>query len=301
MALPPVCLTGASGFIGQRVVNGLAALGATHVTLLRRKTSRSVQPQTWRSVELDLLSDAIPSGTIAPGSVLIHLAGATGRADARTMQAVNVDATAKLLDAARTARVRHFIFVSSIAAGYRDQRWAPYAQSKAAAERVVIASALPYTIVRPTMVFGAGSPNQSALERLATLAFPLMPGQGQIRVQPIHVNDVADALVQIAASARAVAPPVTLGGPSTLTMRELFATIRRVRGLAPRQPVTFPLEPLRRGLALLGTATRSKLPVSAGQFVAFANDSLAEPPPPGVDLPTPLVSLEEMLMQRADA
>jgi NADH dehydrogenase len=217
------------------------------------------------------------------------------------MQAMNVDATARLLDAARSAGARHFVFVSSVAAGYRDQRWAPYGQSKAAAERVVIAAGIPYTIVRPTMVFGLGSPNQSALERLATLPVPVMPGRGDVRVQPIHVSDVANALVVIASNTRAVTAPVTLGGPSVLSMRELYAAIRRARHLSPRSPVTLPLAPLRRGLALLGAATLSKLPVSAGQFVAFANDSVAEPAPAGIDLPAPHVSLDDMLTQRADA
>ena len=301
MALPPICLTGASGFIGQRVVDRLAALGATDVTLFQRRPSRRVQRQTWRSFAVDLVSDAIPGEAFAPGCVVVHLAAATGSANPRTMHAVNVDATGRLLDAARAARARHFIFVSSVAAGYRDQRWAPYAQSKAAAERLVIASGIPATLVRPTLVFGPGSPNQRGLETLATLALPLLPGQGDVRVQPIHVDDVADALVHVTANIRTTAAPVTVGGPSALTMRELFAAIRRARGLAPRTPLLFPLEPLRRGLAILGSATGSRLPVSAGQFVAFANDSTAEPLPLGISLPAPQVGLEEMLAARADA
>jgi nucleoside-diphosphate-sugar epimerase len=301
VALPPICLTGASGFIGQRVVDRLAALGATDVTTFQRTASRRVQRQTWRSFALDLVTDAIPSEAIATGAVVIHLAAATGSANRRTLQAVNVDATARLLDAARAAHARHFIYVSTIAAGYRDKRWAPYPESKAAAERLVIAAGIPATLVRPTIVFGPGSPNQTGLEKLATLALPLLPGQGEVRVQPIHVDDVADALVHLVTTLPVAVGPVTLGGPSELTMRELFAAMRRTRGLPPRRPLMLPLEPLRRGLAILGAATGSRLPVSAGQFVAFANDSTAEPLPLGVTLPAPQVPLEDMLGTRTDA
>ncbi len=296
--LPPVCLTGASGFIGQRVVERLAALDASDVTLLVRSASRlaaNAWPSTWRAVELDLATDAIPADAIAADAVVLHLAAATGSADPRTLQRVNVDATARLLEAARTAGARLVVFVSSIAAGYSDKRWAPYAKSKRAAERLLSRAGIPYTIVRPTMVFGEGSPNQRALERLATLAQPLMLGQGHVRVQPIHVDDLANALAQIVTAPAIGSAPVTLGGPSVVTLRELFAAMRRGRGLPARQPISLPLEAVRRTLAILGAATGSRLPVSAGQFVAFANDSVAEPPPDGMRLPPPRFSLEAML------
>lgn len=293
MTLPPICLTGASGFIGRLLVDRLREAGVRDVTLLQRQPPPRSLPATWRSVLIDLTRDPIPDDAIARGAVVLHLAAATGNARPREMQALNVAGTARLLEAAQQAGTRHFIFVSSVAAGYADQRWAPYAQSKAAAERLVIAAGVPYTLVRPTMVFGAGSPNQRALERLATLARPVLPGQGDVRVQPIHASDVADALLHLAASTPTSAV-LTLGGPSTLSMRDLFAAIRRARGLAPRQPLTLPLEALRRALAFAGRVTGSALPVSAGRFVAFANDSTAAAAPER-GIPAPRVTLEQML------
>ena len=296
--LLPVFLTGASGFIGQRVVAQLAALGAKDVTLFLRNASRvglHASPSTWRVVEWDLAASDVPPNTMSADAVVLHLAAATGNADPRTLQRVNVEATARLLEAGRTARVKHVVFVSSIAAGYSDKRWAPYAKSKLAAEHLVASAGLPHTIVRPTMVFGPGSPNQRALERLATLARPVMAGHGHVRVQPIHVDDLASALVQLVAAPVPSVTPVTLGGPSVVTMRELFAAIRRARGLPPRDPVSLPLEAVRRVLAILGAATASRLPVSAGQFVAFANDSVADPPGDGLQLPAARISLESML------
>ena len=297
--LAPLCLTGASGFIGQRVVERLRAIGAEDVTLILRESSR-LAPQSslpsWRIVRVDLAKDAVPDGAIPAGAVVLHLAAATGSADARTMRHLNVDATRRLIQSAASVGARHFVFVSSIAAGYADKRWAPYAASKLTAEQVVAASPIPHTIVRPTIIFGPGSPNQEGLERLATLAIPVMPGQGDVRVQPIHVDDVADALVHLAMG-EPLQSTVAVGGPTVLRMRDLFAAIRRARGLPPREPRTLPLGPLRRMLAVAGGVTGSLLPVSAGQFVAFANDSVA----PGSGqwrLPAPQVSLEAMLAHR---
>ncbi len=298
--LPPLCLTGASGFIGRRVTAQLAAAGASDVTLLVRDPARlgsAALPPPWRVVRADLSRETIAPDAIVPGAVVLHLAAATGTANALEMRRLNVDATSRLLAAAAAARARHFVFVSSVSAAYPDQRWAGYPRSKATAERLVAAGGVPYTLVRPTMVFGPGSPNQQGLERLATLAVPLLPGQGHVRAQPIHVDDIARVLLHVAALPAAVQGHITVGGPSVLTMRELLAAMRRARGLAPRAPMTLPLTALRSSLALLGALTGSLLPVSAGQFVVFANDAVAEPAPSGVTLPIPQVSLEAMLAE----
>jgi len=298
--LPPLCLTGASGFIGRRVTAQLAAAGARDVTLLLRdpaRVDRGVSHPSWRLVRADLSGDGIPPDAIVPGAVVLHLAAATGTANAAEMQRMNVDATSRLLAAAAAAGARHFVFVSSVSAGYADQRWAEYPQSKARAEIVVAAGGVPYTIVRPTMVFGRGSPNQQGLERLATLAVPLLPGQGDVRAQPIHVSDIARVLLYVVALPAAVQGHITVGGPTVVTMRELYAAIRTARGLAPRTPITLPLGALRGSLAFFGALAGSLLPVSAGQFVVFANDAVAEPPPPTLTLPVAQVSLEAMLAE----
>jgi NADH dehydrogenase len=298
--LPPLCLTGASGFIGRRVTAQLAAAGARDVTLLLRDPTRldpSVTHPSWRLVRADLSGDAIPPDALVPGAVVLHLAAATGTANASEMQRMNVDATSRLLAAAAAAGARHFVFVSSVSAGYADQRWAEYPRSKARAERIVAAGGVPYTIVRPTMVFGPGSPNQQGLERLATLAVPLLPGQGDVRAQPIHVSDIAKVLLYVAALPVAVQGHITVGGPTVVTMRELFAAIRRARGLAQRAPMTLPLGALRTSLAFAAALAGPLLPVSAGQFVVFANDAVAEPAPPSVALPVPQISLEAMLAE----
>jgi nucleoside-diphosphate-sugar epimerase len=303
MPLAPLCLTGGSGFVGQRLVGRLADLGVADVTLLLRDPSRMQTRYArpgWRFVAADL-TQQLPADAIARGSTVIHLASATGTAAPKAMQLVNVEGTRHVLAAAERAKARLFLHVSSIAAAYRDKRSAPYATSKAEAELSVSSATIPHTLVRPTMVFGPGSPNQAALRKLATLAFPLLPGEGHVRVQPIHVDDLVEALIYLAGSAPVGASPVPIGGPTQLTMRELYAAMRRAHGLPAREPRTLPLEAIRRVLALLGGLTASRFPVSAGQFVAFANDSTADDVPRAVQLPPPRISLEEMLAPGADA
>jgi nucleoside-diphosphate-sugar epimerase len=284
VARPPLVITGATGFVGRRLVERLRLRASDRaVTLLTRDpwslAARVPLPPGWRVARADLASGSIAPGDIPPGTVVVHLAAATGRLSPATMWAVNVDGTRRLLDAARAASASHVIFVSSIAAGFSDRRWYPYAEAKREGEALVRASGMPYTIVRPTMVFGEGSPVQEGLERLALGAAPLVPGRGAVQVQPIHVDDLAELLTAVALAPEPCAEPVEVGGATRTTMRALLAAVRHARGAPPRRVVGVPLAAPRRLLALAESVLGPLLPVTAGQLASFVNDGVAEPHP----------------------
>jgi nucleoside-diphosphate-sugar epimerase len=292
----PLFLTGASGFVGRRVVGALAAAGHADVRLLARDPARlpTPLPAGWRAVR-GTLSDPAAWQAALPGCAgVLHLAASTGKASRREHFAVNRDGTAALLAAAERAGVRRFLLVSSVAAGYSDRRWYHYAESKAAAEALVRRSAMEHLIVRPTLVLGPGSPLLASLGRLALLPVPLRFGAGRVEVQPIHGDDLAELLVAALALERWDGRIITAGGPQALPIRELLAAIRRARGRAPRAPLALPLGPLRALLGTLEPLLRPVLPFTAGQLAFFANPAVvAEPLPPG--LPRPHRDLASML------
>jgi nucleoside-diphosphate-sugar epimerase len=298
-------VTGGSGFVGQRFLRALSyATPPRQVVVLGRQQSAQVArdpwPVSWSWATADLASDR--SGAIAgwpQGATVVHLAAATGRAPREVHWAVNVEGTRRMLAAARACGARHFIFVSSVAAGYTDRRWYHYAESKRAAEALVRASGVPWTIVRPTMIFGHGSPNQRALEGLACGPLPVMLGHGRGIVQPIHVDDVSAALMRLVRM-----PPLEevtcVGGRDQLAMRDLLAAMRQARGLAGRRVVPIPLGSLRAALGVLEPLLGRFLPVSAGQLAAFVNDAVSEPSAHAQEiLPAPK-GLAEMLAASSD-
>ncbi len=280
-SLPPLVITGASGFIGSRVLHALAERGVARVTVLARDpsrlTGRSDWRPEWRAVRCDLASAPVPSDAIPPDAVVLHLAASTGKMSPADMSTVNVQGTARVIDAARAANAQHLIFVSSIAAGFADQRWYHYARAKRAAEQLVSASGLPHSIVRPTMVFGPGSPIETALTGLATGGAPIVLGTGTVRVQPVHVDDVVELLLALVAGAPVGAAPLEVGGGDRLTLRELLARIRSARALAPRTPLSIPLGAVRLALGAVEPVFLPLLPVTAGQLAAFVNHSDAAP------------------------
>jgi len=283
-SLPPLVITGASGFVGRRLVSRARTRAVGHpVTLVARDpkalASLGPLPPAWRVVQADLATGSLAPGEIPAGAVVVHLAAATGRQAPDVMRAVNVEGTRRLLEAARAARAAHVIFVSSIAAGFADRRWYPYAEAKREAEALVRSSGLPCTIVRPTMVFGEGSPVQDGLQRLALGAAPVVLGTGDVQLQPVHVDDLAHFLLALALAPEGSPDPVDVGGATRASLRDVLAAMRAAHGEPPRRVVGVPLALLRRSLAIAERFLGGRLPVTAGQLASFVNDSVAAPHP----------------------
>src|SRR5205085_5177203 len=103
-------------------------------------------------------------------------------------------------------------------------------------------SALDWTLVRPTMIYGTPADrNIARLLRLLRRA-PLvpLPGGGRSLQQPVHVDDVADAIVRALERDPSIGRAYDLGGPEPLTLRELVQDAARAVGRRPWL-VTVPL------------------------------------------------------------
>ncbi len=269
-------VTGASGFVGRRVLALARQRFPRVLALSRREIADLPDGVAW--LRGDLLEEPPASwqSALADCDAVLHLAATTGKAAPSEYERGVVLATERVAGAARRAGVRHFVYVSSIAVRFSDRTHYPYAHAKMRAEAAVRASGVPATIVRPTIVGGPGSP---VMQGFATLALaPVTPvfGDGQRRVAPIHVDDLAERLVEIAAGEPS-AEPIELGGPEALTLDALLSGLRAAHGRGPARLVHLPLAPIRSVLAALEPALRPWLPLTAGQLATFANDGLPAP------------------------
>jgi uncharacterized protein YbjT (DUF2867 family) len=105
----------------------------------------------------------------------------------------NVEGTMALVEAAVAARVPRFVFVSSLAA--REPQLSKYGASKRHAEKLVSASGLDWTIVRPPAIYGPRDREMLELFKLAKWGVVPMPPQG--RASLIHVEDLARLLLAL--------------------------------------------------------------------------------------------------------
>jgi NADH dehydrogenase len=267
-----VFVTGGSGFVGIRLLPALLDRGHAVTALDRTGVLRRQVPDArrLRIVTADLLASSSYSHALQGSDVVVHLAAATGRATRQDHVRVNAEGTETLLESSRGAGVPRFLFVSSIAAGFPDRRHYPYAQAKLRGEQAVGRSGLAFAILRPTMIFGPGSAVLAGLEALAAL--PVLPvfGDGRTLVQPVHVDDVVRAIVQVIEEDRFGGSTFDLGGPDVLTIEALLRRIRESRRSGRTRTIHIPfalvLPPLRLAEAAGLTAL---LPVTAGQLSTF--------------------------------
>lgn len=253
-----IFVTGASGFVGRHLMPELRMLGRPLVTL----ESDLLDPDSYRSA-------------LRSCDVVVHLAARTGAATAAEHERVNARGTEVLLDACQSEGVSKILFVSSIATTFPANAGYPYANAKRRAEAAVTRSGLRFTIVRPTVITGPGSPNLKSLEKLALLPVIVVPGTGWSRVQPIDVSDAAEAIAGIVRQDVFANDVVELGGPKVLTMEEHLQELRIARTGRPGRIVHVPLAlfsaPLRMAEAIgLGRL----LPVTAGQLSSFRFDGV---------------------------
>ena len=155
-----------------------------------------------------------------------------------------------VLDACKRAGVRRAVFVSTTAIFTRLP--APSKAVRTAAEDAVRASGLDWTIVRPTMIYGA--PGDRNIERLVRFVsrrpFVPVPGSGRSLVQPVHVDDLADGIVAAWASAAAVGKSYDLSGAASLSLDALIDAAAAACGRRARK-LHLPLGPVAGMLGLL--------------------------------------------------
>jgi nucleoside-diphosphate-sugar epimerase len=195
---PLVALTGATGFVGQRLVPLLAAQGWQVRMLLRRDPVRA----EWRGVQPQIvagaLSDSAALRALVDGAdAVVHAAGLIKATRRRHYYAVNHAGSAALADAVHeVAPAAHFLHVSTIAA--REPQLSHYAGSKRAGEDAVLGKlGSRVTVVRPPAVYGPGDRESLLFFQLARKHFVPLGGVPAARAAMIHVDDLAALIIAL--------------------------------------------------------------------------------------------------------
>jgi uncharacterized protein YbjT (DUF2867 family) len=190
VSAPLVALTGGTGFVGKAT---LAALGrsSAQVRSLARTVPGGQSEVEW--VQGDLADRGALARLVDGAEAVIHVAGLTTARDAAAFEAANVAGTLALIEAAAKAGVPRFVFVSSLSA--REPGLSAYGGSKERAERLVAASGLDWTIVRPPGVYGPWDVDYLEMFKLARRGVVPVPPPG--RSSLIHVQDLGELLVAL--------------------------------------------------------------------------------------------------------
>lgn len=186
-----LALTGGTGFVGQATLDAIE-----RHRLPARALARAIPADDRKGVEWvgGSLADSEALASLVEGAeAVIHIAGLTSTLEPAAFETANVTGTLALIEAAKAAGVPRFVFVSSLAA--RRPELSAYGASKARAEKIVRASGLDWTIVRPPAVYGPRDRDMFELFRAARRGVVPMPPPGNASM--IHVDDLAELLLAL--------------------------------------------------------------------------------------------------------
>ena len=186
-----VALTGATGFLGGRVLRLLLA-ERHEVAALARRPQGPTDDVRWVTGALDDEGALLDLCTRA--DAVIHVAGVTNAPDHAGFDAGNRVGTLAMLHAAEAAHVDRFVHVSSLAA--REPQLSAYGATKRAGEDAVVVSTRDWRIVRPPGIYGPGEHELLDLFRMAARGVVPLPPAG--RASWVHVDDIARLLVMLA-------------------------------------------------------------------------------------------------------
>ena len=237
---PLALVTGATGYIGGRLVPELLSAGFRVRVMARQPRNLSDRP--WRAqveivrgnaADTDSLKEALSGVDVA--YYLIHSLG-TGE----DFEALDRRHARNFASAARACRVGRIIYLGGL---YPEaEKLSPHLESRKEVGEILLASDVPTTALRAAVIIGSGSASFEML-RYLTERLPVMitPRWVDTRIQPIAVKDVLRYLVGSAGMPAEVSRGFDIGGPDVLTYRQMMAAYARIAGLTPRRVAALPL------------------------------------------------------------
>ena len=278
-----VAVFGATGFVGRYLVDAL--LGDGHeLAILVRPDSLDKLPRAneCRVTFGDLQSAAAIEAVVEDADAVIYNVGILeeDRRAGATFEELQYQAVCRVIEAAKAAGVDRFILIS--ANGVKIDG-TPYQQTKLRAELELTASGLDYTIFRPSVIFGDP---RGAMEFATQLARDMVrpplpavaffngwvPGRNDVRMSPVHVQDVAAAVARSLQGDDALGQVIEMGGPEDLAWSEI---VRRIAAATGRNKFMIPMPIGLMKLAALLFGWIPGFPVTHDQLTMLAENNVA--------------------------
>ncbi len=257
-----IFVTGGTGFIGKALIQTLVALGKPVRILLRPSLDTPNLPMGV-PVEVAVCSINDERGlraALRDVNMVFHLAGTERRGTRADLDGVDVQGTRQLVEAASQAGVEKITLLSHLGADRMSAY--PVFKAKGLAEGFIMRSGMQYTIFRSAVAYGPGDQFTIPLVKLlrASPGFFLMPGGGEVVLQPIWIEDLVSCLLT-AIDDRATDQQVySIGGSEYLNFREILQTIMHQIGIRRK---LLPIAPTSlRNLALFIEQVLPRFPVS---------------------------------------
>jgi uncharacterized protein YbjT (DUF2867 family) len=267
-----ILVTGATGFVGSNLVRRLRHDDVAVRALVRNPAKGQALKDIGVDIaEGDVSDKASLEKAVAGCERVVHLVGIIQETPGATFRTVHVDGTRNVLDAAQKAGVRQVFYQSAL--GTRPGAKSMYHRTKWEAEELVRAGTIPYTILRPSIIYGPGDRFTMRLSDMIKRS-PVLPviGTGRSRVQPLYIDDEVSCIVKAITGDAFLNEMYEIGGPDQLTYEEVTVAIADALGIY-RPTLHMPLFLVRNAARLLESVLPVP-PVTTDQLIMFQEDNV---------------------------
>lgn len=225
-----ILVTGGTGFLGKRLVEKLIAAG-NHVTVFAKKDDMELRQKGVKVAAGNMLNQGELAAAFTNADIVYHLAANLDESDAR-MYDENVNGTKNVIGLSKNFHVKKLIFMGSCGAlgdikvAREDLPYNPrtkYEKSKAESEKLVIASGIPYTIIRAPVIIGPNEIWRKIFEA-AKNHYPII-GSGKNHLHLAYIDDVVDLLFFVKDSAAAINQILHIAVKDSPTYEDVYRMI----------------------------------------------------------------------------
>jgi uncharacterized protein YbjT (DUF2867 family) len=270
-----IAITGGTGFVGSHFARHVLAEGHDVVLISRTANRDSGLNGSAKvtGVSSDLSDVNVLTAAFAGCEAVAHCAGINREIGRQTFQRIHIDGTRNVVESAKRAGVRRIALMSFLRA--RPDCGSPYHESKWAAEEIVRASGLDYTIVKAGMVYGRGDHMLDHLSHaFHTLPILATVGFRQKAIRPLAVDDLVHVLHAALVDGRLAKQTIAITGAEELYLSDAARRVAQVLGrriLICPAPIWFHY-----ALALVCEATM-KVPLVTRAQVRILSEGVVEP------------------------
>jgi uncharacterized protein YbjT (DUF2867 family) len=226
-----VLLTGATGFIGRHLADALTAARHEVVRAVRSMDAATAETPEARYVEADFTRDFDSSDwlpRLRGIDVVVNAVGIIREHGAQTFEDIHVRAPAALFSTCAAANIK-VIQISAL--GADADAASHYHKSKREADEILLRLCDAAVVVQPSLVYGPGGTSAKLFTLLASLPLIPLPDRGEQLVQPIHIDDLAPAIVALVDQSVYRRCRIPLVGPRAITLRDFLSALRQAMGL----------------------------------------------------------------------
>jgi uncharacterized protein YbjT (DUF2867 family) len=288
-------VTGATGFVGGRLAEALAARGADVRCLVRdRGRSRDLESAGHELHQGDVLDAGSLRGAGEGVTTAYYLVHSMGRGTDRAGFAERERrAAANFAEMAAAEGVERVVYLG----GLGDER-SEHLRSRAATAEALAEHGPPLVYFRAAMVIGAASESYRTVRYLVErLPAMIAPSWLRNRTQPIAIDDVLEYLVQAAERPEAAGREIQIGGPDVLTYSELLDVMAEVLGKRRRPKVPVPLLSPTLSSHWIGLVTPVDAGVARPLIESLASETIVTNPEPARLFDVELMNTRDALRQ----